>query len=535
MAYYRDLRDHVAALEAHQKLVRIKRPINKDTELYPLVRWQFRGLPEEKRKAFLFENVTDVTEKHYRSSVLLACHAASREVYAISLMCQPAEIADRWARAQLSPLEPEIVRSGPVQEEIHLGPNLLEHGGIEEFPVPIVTPGFDNAPYFSAANFMTKDPDTGARNIGNYRAMVKSRDRLGVCSEPPQHLRVHWERCKARGVPLPAAIVIGASPNIGLTATAKLPYGKDEVAVAGGLSGSAVQLVKCQTIDLEVPATAEIVIEGLIPTDSLEREAPFGEFSGFMGMEKISPYFNVTCICHRHNPIYNAFMGEFPPSEATKLRQLSNEAIYYKFLKHDCNIPGILGVTFLESCAGLSYTIIRMRKSHPSAAWQALNGCAALNPQYGKITIVVDDDIDPEDQDSVNWALTFRMQPERDVKIISGRVPMLDPSGFPPTEQDFAYYSHPGSAILIDATRKWDYPPVSLPRKDFMEKAKKIWEEEGLPTLTPRTPWFGYSLGFWSDQNQAEAELALRGAHYETGEKLARERIKLDANPGPGQ
>ena len=180
MAYYRDLREHVEALEKNNKLVRIKREINKDTELMPLVRWQFRGLPEEERKAFLFENVTDANGKRYGVPVLVASNAASRDVYAIGLMCKPEEIPEKWAEARRCPIEPRIVNDGPVHEEIHIGEKLLEHEGLSEFPVPISTPGFDNAPYITAGNWVTKDPDTGIRNVGTYRGMIKSQTRTGI-------------------------------------------------------------------------------------------------------------------------------------------------------------------------------------------------------------------------------------------------------------------------------------------------------------------------------------------------------------------
>src|SRR3972149_10839868 len=214
MAYYRDLREYLQALEAKNKLVRIKREINKDTELHPLVRWQFRGLPEAERRGFLFENVTDAKGRKYNVPVAVAIHAASREIYGLAMGCGPREIADAWAKALLNPIEPRMGETGPVQEEVHRGDRLLEHGGLAEFPVPISTPGFDNAPYLTCANWVTKDPETGKTNIGNYRAMIKSHTRTGACANPYQHLRIHWQKCQGQGIPLQAAIVIGASPNI---------------------------------------------------------------------------------------------------------------------------------------------------------------------------------------------------------------------------------------------------------------------------------------------------------------------------------
>ncbi len=361
--YYKDLRDYIEVLDKEQKLVRISREMNKDVNLMPLVRWQFRGLPEKERKAFLFENVVDVKGRKYGMPVLVAAHAASLDVYALAMGCKPGEIMARWEQAQVHPIEPEVVSKGPVHEEIHRGDTLLEHGGLEEFPIPISTPGFDNAPYLTCANWVTKDPETGIRNVGNYRSMIKSKTRTGTCASSYQHLRIHWEKCRQKGVPLQAAVVIGGTPNIGLVGATKLPYGLDEYAVAGGIAGDALQLVKCLTVDIEVPATAEIVLEGEIPTDFLEREAPFGEFPGYIGNEQINPYFNVTCITHRKNPIYTAFLSQFPPSESSKLRGLGAEAALYKFLRHSCNIPGILDVALHEaSSGGQQYCVIQMKK-----------------------------------------------------------------------------------------------------------------------------------------------------------------------------
>jgi 4-hydroxy-3-polyprenylbenzoate decarboxylase len=343
MAYYKDLRDFIKALELNNKLIRINREINKDTELMPLVRLQFRGLPENQRKAFLFDKIVDTKGKRYNMPVIVGSHAASTEVYALGMMCEPTEIMERWSQAQLHPIEPRLVESGPVHEKVYEGDELIKWGGMGQIPVPISTPGFDNAPYLTCANWVTKDPEAGIRNLGNYRAMVKSNTRLGIQCNPGQHLRIHWEKCKKRGIPLQAAIVIGATPNIGYVSGGKVPYGTDEYAVAGGLAGEPVELVKCKTVDIEVPATGEIVIEGELPTDSLEEEGPFGEFTGYMGGKTTTnPYFNITCITCRNNAIYTAWISQFPPSESSKLKQIAQSANWYHLLKNEMNNPGVL-------------------------------------------------------------------------------------------------------------------------------------------------------------------------------------------------
>ena len=245
--YYRDFREHLKALEERGKLIRIKRGIDKDTELMPLVRWQFRGLEEEQRKAFLFENVFDAKGKKYSMPVTVGTLAATTEIYAIGMMCEPEEIHERWTQAQLHPVDPVVVESGPAQEVVWQGADLLNGHGLDMIPVPISTPGFDNAPYLTSANWITKDPGLETDNIGNYRAKLNPRTARGGFFTS-QHMGLHWRKCKAKGVPLQAAIAIGVTPNIAYSATAKIPYDFDEYRLAGGLAGEAVPLVPCKTI-----------------------------------------------------------------------------------------------------------------------------------------------------------------------------------------------------------------------------------------------------------------------------------------------
>lgn len=531
--YYQGLRDYLKTLEEHGKLLRIKRLINKDTELMPLVRWQFRGLKEEQRRAFLFENVTDITGRKYDIPVAVATHAGSREIYALAMNCQPEEIQDRWINAQLYPIGPELVKEGPAQEVVLEGQDLTKEGsGLDIFPVPISTPGFDPAPFFSAACWVTKDPDTGIPNLGTYRAQVKSRTRTGIQCVPGQDLTVHWKKAKERGQALEAALILGGPPCIGLVSVSKIPYEANEFAVAGGIAGEPIKIVKCKSVELEVPATAEIVLEGHLSTEEIEPEAPFGEYTGYMGHRTRSPYFEISCLTHRRAPILHAFISQFPPSESSKIREISQEATLFKFLKYDCNIPGILEVAFHEESGTHAIWVIRLKKVNAQQPWQALNCAAGYSSMMGKIIIAVDEDINPKDPDSFLWAIGYRVQPHVDVRPVPGKLLGLDPSAMPPgplVPGEFVLQplKSETSGLLIDATRKWDYPPISLPKREYMERAKVIWEELGLPPLTPKVPWFGYSLGLWSQENEEEAELALQGQHYLTGERLIRARQKV--------
>ena len=241
MAYYKDIREYIEALDRNGKLRRIKRLINKDTELVPIVRLQFRGLPEEQRTAFVFDNITDVNGKRYAGSVALGVLGGSEQIYALGMMCKPEEILEKRAQAERNPITPKLVEYGPVHEEVHMGDSLLEHGGLEEFPIPIFTPGYDPGPAFTAPAWVTKDPDSGIRNVGTYRVLIKSPTKTGIdFCRPTRGVAIHWNKARERGQPLPAAIVIGGPPSVGYSSVVDFPIDLDELAVAGALADVAV-------------------------------------------------------------------------------------------------------------------------------------------------------------------------------------------------------------------------------------------------------------------------------------------------------
>lgn len=531
---FRSLRSYLEHLVAQGQVFVINRPVNKDTELMPIVRCQYRGLEESERRPFLFTRVTDSRNRSYRMPVLVAALGASRKIYAAALGCPIGAIHQKWMEAVKRPIAPVLSKESvaPVHEVVIEGEE-VKRSGLDVLPIPISTPGFDVAPFITCVNWVTKDPDTAIPNVGNYRAMVKDRDRVGILVVPSQHVGIHWLKHRRRGKPLEAAIIIGGPPSVQMTAVAKVAYGLNEYAVAGALLGEPIELVRCKTVDLEVPAEAEIVIEGEITTSQKEPEAPFGEFTGFMGERSFQPYFKIKCITHRKAPIYQAFISQFPPSESSLIRGVANEATYYDFLVNKCNVPSVIGVVFHQESGAQNFLIIKMKKNLVSEPWQALRMAASLDPGYGKVIVVVDEDIDTYNLDAVLWAICLRAQPHRDIEIIRRRISHLDPSSASPDapEGERLYPEGLGnSSILIDATMKWDYPPVSLPKREFMERALEIWREEGLPELRLKEPWFGYKLGPWPEELEREAEMAVQGDYYETGKKLEKQRVLINEN-----
>ncbi len=519
---YRDLHEHVLALAREGLLYIVDEPINKDTEMHPLVRWQYRGgIPEPERKAFLFTQPTDSKGRRYDISVLVAGLAANREVYRIGFGKPLDEIGRTWVQAIAAPIKPRVVSDGPCQEVVITGADLDKDGGaLDGLPVPISTPGFDNAPYLSAGHYITRDPDTGIQNVGNYRGQLKAPRRLGM--NPSVELRAgiyaHWEKCKARGEPLPCAVVVGCPPVVSYASVQKMPDNLDEVAVAGALAGGPINVVRAKTVDLLVPAEAEIVIEGLIDTTALEPEAPFGESHGYVNLQEYNAFMNVTAITRRRHPILTSFISQVTPSESSVIRRVAMEPVYLHHLSSVLGIKSVTRVAMHEPLTSLYAVIaIQLARGTPeSEVWRALYGASALHRFAGKWIVAVDEDIDPENADALFWAMSYRCQPQHDLKV----VPHKDPGHGPRGPHD----GGESAAVLINAMLKGTYAPVALPKREFMEQAKAIWERLGLPALAPQAPWHGYDLGHWPQDLERQAEMAARSEYFELGKNLANER-----------
>jgi len=526
---YSDVREYLDELGRRDLLVRVDRKTNKDTEIMPLVRWQFRGLEQRQRKGWLFTDVTDSRGRDFDGSVAVSILGASPTVYAAAMgLDSPDGIAGKWAQAQNSPIEPREIDAddAPVKEVKILGDEVVSSGGIDAFPVTITNPGSDASAYFSAPIWITKDPETGVHNAGTYRAMVKAADRIGVSIISGQDGRVHWEKAQAMGVPLEAVLILSPPPALSLCSVNKLDI--SEYNAAGAINGAALELVKAETVDLLIPANAEIAIEGKFRTDVLEREGPFGEFGGYVGAQDYQLIFEVSAITHRESPVLQAFISEMPPSESSCMRKLGFEGFHFAELAP--KVPSLKKVTYFEMGGSAQSMAITLHEPGPGEAWEALRAAAsARNMPMNKWVIAIDDDIDAEDLDSLMWALSWRVQPHRDMQIQRGRMTDLDPSGAP-VDDPFDERTYPdglgGSQILIDATRAWAYPPVSLPSQALMENAQKIWEELKLPELTPHMPWHGYQLGYLPDSWSDAAEAAVRGEYLKTGEEFLTHRTK---------
>ncbi len=519
---YPDLHEHILALARANLLVVVDEPVNKDTEMHPLVRWQYRGgIAEPERKAFLFTQPTDSKGRPYEGAVLVAGLAANREVYRIGFGRRLDEIGAAWVKALASPIEPHLVSQAPCHDVVTLADALDRDGAaLDGLPVPISTPGFDNAPYLSAGHYITKDPETSIQNVGNYRGQLKAPRRLGM--NPSVELRAgiytHWLKYKKRGEPIPCAVVVGCPPLVSYGAVLKMPEHLDELAVAGALAGSPINVVRCKTVDLVVPAESEIVIEGLIDTNELEPEAPFGESHGYVNLQEYNAFMQVTAITRRKNPVLTSFISQVAPSESSVIRRVAMEPLFLNHLRNVLSIKGVKRVAMHEPLTNLYAVIaIQLARGVPETeVWRALNGASTLHRFAGKWVIAIDEDIDPDNADALFWAMSYRCQPQHELQVI----PHKDPGHGPRGPRD----NGESASVLINALLKSRTAPVALPRREYMENAKALWERLGLPPLKPEQPWYGYELGYWPAELARQADLAARGDYFSIGAELAKLR-----------
>ena len=527
---YRELDGHLKALDEAGLLHTIDAPINKDSELHPLVRWQFRGgIKESDRKAFLFTNVVDGKGNTFDIPVAVGALAANEDVYGVGMGCAVDEIAGKWTDAIANPIPPRLVNSAPCQEVVIECDDLLGEGnGLDALPIPVSTPGFDAAPTLTATNCVTKDPETGVHNMGTYRCGLKSPNRMVIRMATRVGGAggyVHWQKQKAKGEKLECAVVLGCPPYVAYMGPQKLPLGMDELDVAGGLAGEPINVVPARTVDLLVPAEAEVVIEGLIDPTKLEPEGPFGESHGHVALEEFNMPFEVTAITRKKKAVIPSYISQVAPSESSVMKRVAYEPLFLTHLNNTLGIKGVTGVSLHEPLSGLlRITLISIAKgTSRTEIWRALYGAASFKGDMGKITIAVDEDIDPQNADSILWALAYRHNPSEDVVIMPHRGQGHGPRREHGGEED--------GTLLIDATMKEDMPPLALPDAGYMEQAKEVWEKLDLPPLRPESPWHGYTLGDWHERWDVAAKNAADSNYLKNGEETLGRQVSLDIIP----
>lgn len=455
-----DLRSYLSVLEEAGELARVSTPVALDQEVGAIC---FRNL-QRLGPGLLFERPGG-------SDIPLAVDLlGSRRRYALALGTEPDLLATEWNRRVARLLPPVVVERGACQEHVLQGDDI----DLTRLPAPIWN-ALDGGPYLTLSCHISKDPATGLRNVGLYRNQVHGRATLGILAAPYTHLAL--QRRKVSHEPFPVALALGADPVVVICAAAPLPFGTDELAVAGALRESPLEVVRCVTVPLEVPASAEIVIEGEILPDTLVEEGPFGEFIGFYGgPREPRSIIRVTAVTHRDQPILQATYEGRPPHESAVLTGVPREAELIRQIQ----LPGVKRVNVTVAGGGALHAVVAVEK--PYEGFGKAVGMAVLGTHPGRFVkqvIIVDDDVDPFDATAVEWAVATRVQPHRDVEIIKEVTGIiLDPS-LPEAERHTTART---SKMIIDATRydARSFPPLCVPRDEMVKRVDAEWDRYGI-------------------------------------------------------
>lgn len=444
---YRDFRGFIALLEAEGELRRVTRPVSTEFEIAAGI----RKMGDTGGPALLFENVVG-----HQMPVVGGLFATRKRALLAMGVTSHAEGNAKFLQGLHEPIEPKVVADGACQEVVLTG----EDVDLEKLPLPRYSEK-DGGAYVTVALDISEDPIEGSRNASIYRMMRVDKRRLSVMSHVFQGLGTHMARAEELGRPLDVAIANGVHPLLLYASQAKVPHGVDELGIAGGILGSPVELVPCKTVDLEVPADSEIVIEGRVLPSERVTEGPFGEFTGYYGPAEENQVIEVTAITHRRDPIFLAGLTGVPTTDNHVLKTFAYESTLLENLRR--TFPEVTAVCFPD-WGGVHYAAVIALKQRYKGQARHLILTALGDSVRAKWVIVVDDDIDVYDTDAVNWAITTRSQPAEDLVVVP-RVAggPLDPSA--PEKEVISVWG-------LDATRSLDkeFPEVvKVPGADTFE------------------------------------------------------------------
>jgi UbiD family decarboxylase len=462
---YADLRAFLERLEREGEILRVEVMVDLMHEVGAVCRLALDRGGVDRNKALFFSHPKG------HSHPLVVNLLSTRKRYCLALECDPDEVHREWIRRTQHPIEPRIVKNGPCKEVVCVGNEV----DLSRIPIPLWN-ARDGGRYITFPCHISKDPETGVRNAGMYRTMVHDEKTVGILAAPYRHIRLHFDKVHAQGKSLPVAIVMGLDPSIYATTVASFPFGVDELAMAGALRGEPVEVVRCETIPLEVPASAELVIEGEIPPGVLRDEGPFGEFTGYYGERAPRPVVQVKAITHRRDFIFQGSYTGLPHHENCVVSGISTEAEILR----QCPLPGISKIHLTSGGGGYLHAVVSVKK--PYDGYGKMVGLSVLGTTAGrtvKIVTVVDDDIEPTDLAQIDWAVTTRVRVDRDIEIVKElSANVIDPVM---TSQEKRGASRTDK-MIIDATKPLLEPlqPECLPEREMMEEVIRNRKKYGI-------------------------------------------------------
>jgi len=372
--------------------------------------------------------------------------------------------------AQLSSFLPKTVKSGPCKEVI-----IKDNPSLAMLPVLKCWPE-DGGPFITLPLVFTKDPETGRRNVGMYRMQVYDERTTGMHWHIHKDGAEHFNKCKSRGNRMPVAVALGADPAVIFSAAAPLPAGIDEMIFAGFLRKEPVELVRCETVDVDVPAKAEIILEGYVDPWETRLEGPFGDHTGYYSLADYYPVFHLTCITHRKNPVYPATIVGRPPMEDAFIGK-AVERIFLPLIR--LQLPEVKDMNMPPEGVFHNCVIVSIKKRYTGQAKKVMSALWGMGlMMLAKLIIVVDEDVNVQNISEVMWRVFNNIDAGRDVMMVEGPVDALDHSSPLP---------HLGTKMGIDATRKWpseghlrEWPRDIIMSEDVKKEVDRKWEKYGI-------------------------------------------------------
>jgi 4-hydroxy-3-polyprenylbenzoate decarboxylase len=480
---YKDLREFIAALDKAGELKRI--PFEVDPYL-EITAFADRSV-KQNGPALLFEK-----PKGSMIPVLINAYASMKRMEIALEVDSVEQIAKRIAEylemrmpegilgkikmlpmlAEMGSFFPKTVDSGPCKEVIR-----RDNFSLHEFPILHCWPQ-DAGRFITLPMVFSRNPDSGKRNCGCYRLQVFDERTTGMHWQTHKQGAEHYRRMKTlgRNTRMDVAVAIGADPATMYSAILPLPPDLDEMMIAGFLRSKPVEMVKCETVDLEVPAQSEIVLEGYVELGELRTEGPFGDHTGFYSLADEYPVFHLTCVTHRRDPIYATTIVGPPPMEDFYMGR-AIERIFLPLMR--LQLPEVRDIYMPPEGIFHNLILVAIRKSYPGHARKVMHAIWGLGQaMFSKCIVVVDEDVNVQDVSEVAWKALNNIDPERDIQFVMGPVDSLDHAS------RLANY---GSKMGIDATRKWPeegftrpWPDVIKLPEDVLARVDDLWTKAGL-------------------------------------------------------
>jgi len=477
---FKDLRDFIEELEKRHLLKRIKVPVDAELEITEITD-RVSKFRDSRNVALLFENVrgydipvlTNMFGSYERMALALGVDKLDDAANDIRELLKLPYISLKNRMSIVSIIStgskvinfPKYVKNAPCQEVVEEKPNL------DKIPILKCWPQ-DGGAFVTLPLVFTKNPRTGKRNVGMYRLQKYDSTTTGMHWHIHKNGAENFRDAQADGQDkIEVAVAIGTDPAVTYAATAPLPRDVDEMVFAGFLRHKSVELTKCKTVDLEVPATAEFILEGYVLTEELRREGPFGDHTGYYSLADDYPVFHVTCITHRKNPIYAATIVGKPPMEDCYMAK-ATERIFLPLLQQV--IPEIIDINMPLEGVFHDCIIVSIKKSYPMQARKVMHALWGMGQMMNvKLIVVVDSHVNVQDLSEVAWRVFNNIDAEHDLEIVHGPLDVLDHSS------PMAKW---GAKLGIDATKTWkeeghlrEWPDEITMTQSVKDRINFIW------------------------------------------------------------